>query len=112
MKAWSPGGTRTQLYGARLTTRGHCLPGRAQDPGTRQPPRGCVCGGGGSAPRCYRLCSGGALGALRTALDLIKTGIRTGVTEALGPAGPGCSGLEKQLCGSSVCSPFPSFCLN
>lgn len=46
------------------------------------------------------------------ALDLIKTGIRTGVTEALGPAGPGCSGLEKQLCGSSVCSPFPSFCLN
>lgn len=36
--AWAglPGGSRPQLYGAQLTTRGHCLPGRAPDPGFRR----------------------------------------------------------------------------
>lgn len=49
------------------------------------------------------------------ALYLIKTGIKTGVAEALALAVPACIALEKQLCGSIFfffSLPFPSFCLN
>lgn len=58
-------------------------------------------GGGGSLAGRQRLSLWG------TALYLIKTEIKSGVTETLVLAAPICTALEKQLCGSFILLPFP-----
>lgn len=60
VKVGCPGGTGSQLYGAQLTTRGHCLLRRVQDPGIQWQP----------GPKCYRLAQEGGLPGREAAAGL------------------------------------------
>ena len=62
----------------------------------------CIqCWGGGEG-RGRSLAGRQRLSLWGTALYLIKTGIKSGVTETLVLASPVCTALEKQLCGSFI----------